>query len=300
MHCPMRSLLRFRRQEKDTLDKMEGNPVARPSTASDLPRSSSIVIGHATDQGQDRDYNEDSLLFWCSMLRRNHEYFAVGLAIVADGVGGHEGGEQASELATQIVSKQVLHDVYLPFLSSKAGAIAPRPVNEVLISAVEEANRAVKAQLGEAGTTLTAVLLIGNTAFFVHVGDSRAYLIHEDQIQHLTHDHSLVGRLVEVGAISEREALTHPHKNIIYRSIGQGDELQADWFSMDVPPNSYILLCTDGLWGSVTDPDIAAIVQQTADVQEASDDLVRTARAQGSTDDVTVLLVPWGSPADDG
>ena len=299
MKCPMRSLLRFRRQEKDTLDKTERDPAERSSTTNDPPRSSSIVIGHATDQGQDRDYNEDSLLFWCSMLRRAHEYFAVGLAIVADGVGGHEGGDQASELATRIVSKQVLHDVYLPFLNSEAGAVAPRPVNEVLISAVEEANRAVKAQLGEAGTTLTAVLLIGNTAFFVHVGDSRAYLIHEDQIQHLTHDHSLVGRLVEVGAISEREALTHPHKNIIYRSIGQGDELQADWFSMDVPPNSYILLCTDGLWGSVTDPDIAAIVQQTADVQEASDDLVRTARAQGSTDDVTVLLVPWGNPAYD-
>lgn len=300
MKCPVRSLLSFRRPEEAAPVTPDPDLADHPSPIRDLPRSSGIGIGHATDQGRDRDHNEDSYFFWYSMLRRSHEYFPVSLAIVADGVGGYEGGENASELATQIVSRQILHDLYSPFLRSETDAMSPRPVNEVLNSAIEAANRAVRERLGGAGTTLTAALLMGDTAFFVHVGDSRAYLIHEDQIQHLTHDHSLVGRLVEVGAISEREALTHPHKNIIYRSIGQGEDLQADWFSMDMPPEGKILLCSDGLWGSVSDSEIAEIVRLAADGQTACEQLVRTARAQGSTDDVTVLLVPWESPSDDG
>lgn len=247
-------------------------------------------VGYATNQGQNREYNEDSLLFWRSVVRRAHDYVPFGLFIVADGMGGHANAESASELATHVVANQLIREVYLPFLQVPDSS-APAPINEALVSAIESANQVISHQIPGAGTTLTAMLLMGETAFFAHVGDTRAYLITPDSILRITQDHSLVGRLLQVGAISEEDAAKHPQRNIIYRSVGQGETLQADWHSLDLPSGSCVLLCCDGLWGSVTDAQIKAIVQAAAHPQQACNKLAQMARQQGSTDDVTMVLV---------
>jgi serine/threonine protein phosphatase PrpC len=250
-------------------------------------------VGYATNRGQDREYNEDSLFFWRSVLRRTHDYVPFGLFIVADGMGGHANGESASELATHVVASQLIKEVYLPFLQITEFS-APAPINEALVSAIENANQEVSHQIPGAGTTLTAMLLMGETAFFAHVGDTRAYLMTEGKIQRLTQDHSLVGRLLQVGAISEEDAAKHPQRNIIYRSVGQGESLQADWHSLDVPAEGRVLLCCDGLWGSVTDSQIEQAIASTAHPQQACNQLVRLARQQGSIDDITIILVERG------
>jgi protein phosphatase len=134
---------------------------------------------------------------------------------------------------------------------------------------------------------------VENIAFFAHVGDSRAYLVKEDALKPMTQDHSLVNRLLEAGAISEEEATSHPQRNIIYRSIGQGQDLQTDWRTTDITPGSQILLCSDGLWGSVEDEDILATIKKAGNPQLACQQLVALAREQGSIDDITILLIPW-------
>lgn len=262
------------------------------SPASHPDDGSITTLGYATDQGRDREYNEDSYYYLLSTVRKNHRYMPFGLFVVADGMGGYEGGEDASERATQIVATSLLQETYLAFAQTDVQA-PPRPITEVLVDAVERANRTIVNEMEGAGTTLTAALLMEQVAFIAHVGDSRAYIIEDDTIQHITQDHSLVGRLVQVGAISEQDALTHPQRNIVYRSVGQGEDLETDWFSYDLSPNSQLMLCTDGLWGSVTDHDMLEIIHSAASPQAACEELVRIAREQGSTDDVTVLLVPW-------
>lgn len=253
----------------------------------------SYRIGQATDQGQNREYNEDSLFLWRSVLRRAHDYVPFELYIVADGMGGHANGESASELATHVVASQLIREVFLPFLQLTDYA-SPAPINEALVSAIENANQVISHEVPGAGTTLTAMLLLGETAFLAHVGDTRAYLITQDKIERLTQDHSLVGRLLQVGAISEEDAAKHPQRNIIYRSVGQGETLQADWHSLELPAESRVLLCCDGLWGSVTDAQIKQIVETAAHPQQACDQLLQTARQQGSTDDITLVLIERG------
>jgi len=250
-----------------------------------------LQVGYATDRGRDRKHNEDSLFFWRSILRRAHDYMPFGLFIVADGLGGHANGESASELATHVVASRVLGEIYLPFLNETEADASPAPINEVLASAVEACNVTVCQRIPGAGTTLTAMLLMGDTAFFAHVGDSRAYLLSQGKMQQITEDHSLVGRLLEAGAISEEEALEHPQRNIIYRSVGQGENLQADWYTIEMPPDGRILLCTDGLWGSVPEQEMPQIIVTAANPQEACDRLVDVARQRGSVDDVTIILI---------
>jgi serine/threonine protein phosphatase PrpC len=263
------------------------------SVPSDLTPWSLYRVGQATDQGQNREYNEDSLFLWRSVLRRTHNYVPFGLFMVADGMGGHANGESASELATHVVASQVIREVFLPFLQVSDCA-SPIPINEALVSAMENANQVTSHEIPGAGTTLTAMLLMGETVFFAHVGDTRAYLITQDKIERLTQDHSLVGRLLQVGAISEEDAAKHPQRNIIYRSVGQGETLQADWHSLELPAESCVLLCCDGLWGSVTDAQIKRIVNSAAHPQQACNQLVQTARQQGSTDDITMVLIERG------
>jgi len=283
------------RRHKDVPSASEPFTALEGNSESDQPP---FRVGYATERGQDRDYNEDTLFCWHSVLRRAHGYVPFGLFIVADGVGGYAGGEDASELATHVVGSQLLQEVYLPFLSSEESLLSPKPINEVVVSAVEAANRIVCDRIPGSGTTLTAALLMESTAVFIHVGDSRAYLLHRGEMQHITQDHSLVGRLIEVGAISEEEALSHPQRNIIYRSVGQGDDLQTDWHSLEIPPDSRILLCTDGLWGSVSDLEIRQVIEKAAHPQFACDQLVRMAREKGSVDDVTVVLIEWDTLSD--
>jgi serine/threonine protein phosphatase PrpC len=252
-----------------------------------------LVVGRASHVGQVRRHNEDAYFVLDATLSRNGETFPFGLFLVADGMGGQKGGDLASALASRIVAESILREFYLPWLASEVpDAMPQRPANEVLVEAANEANLAVhRSAPPEAGTTLTCALIQGTNAYIVHVGDSRAYLIRQGRLEQITQDHSLLARLIELGQISEEEAASHPQRNVLYKAVGQGSTLDVDFHLKSLPANSYLMLCSDGLWGTVPAEGMASIVREAPDPQTACQQLVREANARGGEDNITVILV---------
>jgi protein phosphatase len=137
-------------------------------------------------------------------------------------------------------------------------------------------------------------LVIGEQVTIAHVGDSRAYMLHLDgRIELLTKDHSLVHKLVELGQITEEEALTHPNRNVLYRALGQPEAIERDFLSMQLSHSNYLILCSDGLWGAVPDSDIAEIVLSAANPSQACQTLVQAANENGGPDNISVIVMRY-------
>ncbi len=257
-----------------------------------LDTGPTLVVGRASHVGRVRKRNEDAYFTLQATLARNGETFPFGLFLVADGMGGHKGGELASALTARVVAQAVLREFYLPWLSSEFEGVTPqRPINEVILEAANEANLAVHRVAPEAGTTLTCALIQGTNAYIAHVGDSRAYLIRQGRLEQITQDHSLLARLIELGQISPEEAASHPQRNVLYKAVGQGSTLEVDFYLKSLPTNSCLLLCSDGLWGFIKEERMAAIVREAATPQDACQQLVREANVLGGEDNITVVLV---------
>jgi|SRR5688572_25300959 PPM family protein phosphatase len=255
------------------------------------PQKGHIVFAQSSDRGMVRNNNQDSALSFFFTSASEDERPDFGLFVVADGMGGHQLGEKASAVTTHVVTANVMQKIYLPLLEGMDTADADRPtVSEALTSAVKHANEKVIKQVPEGGTTVTAVVVMGNMAHIAHVGDSRAYLIHNREIEQLTRDHSLVQRLIELGTITYEESLDHPQRNVLYRAIGQTPDLEVDTMTRRLPAGSHILVCSDGLWGWVSQAEMQEIINNTADPQEACDKLVALANAHGGHDNITAVL----------
>ena len=249
-----------------------------------------VTYGLATDVGLVRNNNQDAALsmFFSSKTVEDQPNF--GLFIVADGMGGHHDGEKASAIAARIVASNVTNNVYLPILTKAEDADRP-PITEAMVSAVQKANFEVIRQVPDGGTTITAVALVGDLAYIVHVGDSRAYLITEEGIEQITRDHSLVQRLIELDQLTREEAENHNQKNVLYRAIGQNESLEVDAMTRRLPSNSRLLICSDGLWGQVEESDLFEISMNTPDPQQAAEKLVALANTRGGIDNITAVLL---------
>jgi serine/threonine protein phosphatase PrpC len=165
-------------------------------------------------------------------------------------------------------------------------------ISEVLEDAMIQADRAVKDAVPEGGTTLTAAVIHGNLLYVGHVGDSRAYLINDGNMELITRDHSLARRLQEIGHLTAEEAEAYPQKNVLYKALGQGEALDdVDRATRRLLPGSQLLLCSDGLWGVVDDEAILEIITETSDIQETCDRLVAVANQAGGPDNITAVLV---------
>ena len=253
-----------------------------------------LHVGKLSDIGQLRERNEDSFYTVQSLLQYNYGQEPFGLFIVADGMGGHQKGEIASSLAARTAAEHILKDIYLPYLVNNNQGTATRPINEVLIAAVESANMAVQEAAPEGGTTLTIALVMGNSAYIAHVGDSRAYWFNQGNLKQVTKDHSLVQRLVELGQETAEGALTHPQRNVLYRAIGQGGAMEVDIYVQHLPPGSSLLLCSDGLWGPVKNDALREIINTSATPQEACERLIAMANKNGGEDNITAIIVSTG------
>jgi protein phosphatase len=228
-----------------------------------------LVVGAATDVGRVREGNEDGYLV----------DEAVGLMAVADGMGGHRAGEVASATALEAL---------------RAAVNSGRPVRE----AVEDANQAVFAKsltdtsLMGMGTTLTAgTLVAGGTLMLAHVGDSRAYLLHDGELKQVTLDHSHVEELVREGKLTQAEAAVHPMRSVITRSIGVDEDVDVDVYPVELHPGDRVLLCSDGLSGMVHAETIAAELRREDDPNRAAQRLVDAANAAGGEDNITVVVI---------
>lgn len=256
------------------------------------PQKGHILFGQTSDRGMVRNNNQDAALAFFFTSASEDERPDFGLFIVADGMGGHQLGEKASALTSRVIATNVLQKIYQPLLLDDTDtADADRPtIAEALTAAVKQANEKVIKQVPEGGTTVTAVVVMGNMAHIAHVGDSRAYLITREEVEQMTRDHSLVQRLIELGTITPEEALDHPQRNVLYRAIGQTPDLEVDTMTRRLPPGTHILVCSDGLWGWASEREILDIINNTPDPQEACDKLVALANSHGGHDNITALL----------
>jgi len=250
-----------------------------------------LIVGCAQSVGRQRDHNEDALFTLTTTLTSDYGNVPFGLYIVADGMGGHQHGEVASGIAIRVVAGMVVRKLYTTLLSLKHSP-PEQSLLEIMQEGVLEAHRTITRQVPGGGTTMTAVLILGNQMTVAHVGDSRAYAISQnDAMTVLTRDHSLVKRLVELGRITTDEAAIHPQKNVLYRALGQGEPFDPDLNTLQLPDSGYILLCSDGLWGVVPDEDIHRLVLDAQNPEDACTKLVDAANEAGGPDNITAILV---------
>ena len=252
----------------------------------------SIRVGYATHVGRVRKRNEDSALVISSKTLGDSVLPSFGLYVVADGMGGHSDGQMASQLAVRIVARDVMKEIFTPYLQidhSEPG----KPVQSILETALQSANWEIQANNPESGTTLTAALLLGERLFLAHVGDSRAYLIqnNDSPAELITLDHSFVQRLQDTGQITAEEASIHPQRNILYRAVGQGERLDVDTFTRPFPRPGWLVICSDGLWGEVDIALIQAAVTSAGSPQQACDEMIEAALDSGGPDNITVVVV---------
>jgi PPM family protein phosphatase len=249
------------------------------------------LVASGQSVGQRRELNEDCLFTLSTTVAGNNGNPPFGLFIIADGMGGHQNGEIASNLAIRTVSNYVMKKFHRVLYTYPVEPM-DESLQEILQGAILEAQNVVIKEAPGSGTTVTVGLVLGQQLTVAHVGDSRAYLIYnEHRMEAITRDHSLVKRLEELGQITAAEAAVHPQRNVLYRAVGQGDNLDADIFTTPFPINGYLLLCSDGLWGLVPDDDMSRIVYSAPTIQRACQDLVAAANAAGGPDNISVILV---------
>ena len=243
-----------------------------------------IEAASLTDVGLQRTNNEDSHLYW--EPDSDEDFRRKGrLAVVADGMGGYEGGQEASRLAVETV-----RSVYDNAFNGDPQA--------TLSAAFEAAHQNIQRfaqdhpQFYGMGTTCTALSIVGRQLHFAHVGDSRLYLIRAETISRLTRDHSYVGRLVESGIVRSEDAESHPQRHILTAALGSGRDVIPHIPDLPVPleEGDILLLCTDGLWGLVGDPDLARVAHSNPPA-EACQKLVTMALERGGPDNITALVL---------
>ena len=246
-----------------------------------------VELAGLSDIGCQRETNEDSYLYWESA--DDQEFLRKGrLAVIADGMGGHEGGQEASRLAVETV-----RDVY-------GNGFSEDPQTALIESFAAAHTRIVNyAEQHPAfqgmGTTCTAFVLVGHQLYFAHVGDSRLYLIRDSRISRLTRDHSYVGRLVESGLVRAEDAERHPQRHILTAALGAGLEVAAEGAEqgMLLQDGDNLLLCTDGLWGVVAEDQLEDAVSKYAPA-ECCAALVKLARERGGPDNITLQVLHIG------
>lgn len=272
------------------LNQYSHGPIETPLNKNHL-EVPQFIVGIAQSVGMQRDVNEDALITLTSNLISNNNGLQFGLYIIADGMGGHENGEVASNIAVRILLDQVLTQFYKPIISLSANE-SEFSVQEIIRMGMLQAHQIIKKEAVGGGSTLTAALLLGRQMTIGHIGDSRAYLFSLDgRLKQLTKDHSIVKRLEEIGQISSDQASTHPQRNYLYRAVGQGDALEPDIATYQLEPASQLILCSDGLWGVISEKDLIVELQSSAEPQYICQSLVDKANAAGGPDNISVIIV---------
>ncbi len=253
-----------------------------------------METGYGWDTGLVRKLNEDSV-FCCTFdLRTSSGTISAGLLAVADGMGGHDAGEVASDLAIRIFQAECISGLLagqkspgLPLLSS-----AFSKANDAVLEAASERS------LQGMGTTLTAALIAGQDMYVAHIGDSRCYIINSREIIQVTTDHSVVQELVDTGHISAEEALTHPRRNEITRVLGYSADSGPDLIQIKLYAGDNILLCSDGLCGIIPGDRIQETILAARSPAQACSDLVSQAILAGGPDNISVIVArPAGLPS---
>lgn len=247
-----------------------------------------MLFSGKTDKGRTRSSNQDGF---------NAIEFAPDTAffLVCDGMGGANGGEEASSIALSVASKSISEDI--PVILGDESLDKAKYMPKILTYAAQNANLAVydrateEASFTGMGTTFVGAVIIGDTMYVVNVGDSRLYLITDSEVKQVTRDHSYVQYLVDMGVMTSEEAETSTRKNIITKAVGTDETVEPDTFTVSLDGASYVLLCSDGLSNMVDKSDILSIVRGEGTLDEKTDALIARANEMGGKDNITAVLV---------
>lgn len=236
-----------------------------------------------THQGLVREYNQDNVYAWVAPDK------PVALLVVADGMGGYKDGDVASRLAVETIEEIIqpaLENAYIP----------AQALQDVLEDAIAEAHTRIyeygaqNADVGRTGTTLIVVVVQKDEAVYANIGDSRIYLFRGEDIEKLTDDHTVVGEMVREGFLEEIAMHTHPQRNMLTRALGYEESTYADFAMRTILPGTRILLCSDGLWGMATDPELALVLRKPDAPEAAVKQLIQLALENGGDDNVGIVL----------
>ena len=250
-----------------------------------------LNYGFATEIGYMRKANQDTVAahIWSSVSGIGEN--DVGLFIVADGLGPQ--GKEASQLACEIVIREV--DAYLGDLSHPTNTNTDEPFS-ILRAAIRTANQAILTQTPKSGTTFTSALVVGHSLYIAHLGDSRVYLVSGNDTQQLTTDHTLSYKYLQRGIVTADQLRTSTVDDVLYRALGQTETLEIDTKLTNILPNTWLLLCTNGLikwdWGIISQEEVHTTLSQN-EPQLAADTLVALAKARESYYDISAIVVKF-------
>ncbi len=255
-----------------------------------VPQPLRVEVAGETNVGRKRNHNEDN---FCILS----DY---GLYIVADGMGGHASGEVASKLAIDTIQDFFAMTAddperTWPYKMDKAKGYEENR----LITAIKLANLRIfefsqrDAKTRGMGTTIVTVFIVENGVYSAHVGDSRVYRVRDGKLEQMTEDHSLLNDYIKMKHLTQEEIANFPHKNVIVRALGMKETVKVDTRFESPQAGDTYLLCSDGLCGPVSDPDILSIIVQSPDIKTASRRLIEKANENGGPDNITAVLARW-------
>ncbi|UJL47893.1 Stp1/IreP family PP2C-type Ser/Thr phosphatase [Virgibacillus sp. NKC19-16] len=234
-----------------------------------------------TDRGKVRNYNEDAGgVFYNS--------FGQLLAIIADGMGGHQAGDVASQMAISLIEEKWENGHQLD---------SAEEAEQWISQAIIEVNESIythalqKTEYEGMGTTVVASICTDEFITISHIGDSRCYLFSESVLNQITEDHSLVNELVRSGQISKDDAEQHPRKNVLLRALGTEENAIAETQSIEWVFGDKLLLCSDGLTNKVSDEELASFMNSSSDIKETGKQMVELANERGGEDNISLLIV---------
>lgn len=269
-----------------------------------MHETASLRAACGTHPGQLRDINQDNVL---SLVRPQKLGQALGLLIVADGMGGHKAGEVASRLAVETIRDSLgwmleQDDAQATVLVGNPGG-EDSALERRLKRAIEEANQVIyaysqdnKKDAGNLGCTVTCALVNGSKVIIANVGDSRTYLYRGRELQQITEDHSYVWQLVQEGFLKVEEIYDHPQRNVITRALGNQEEVTVDTWTFALKDGDRLLLCSDGVWEMIHDPGEIAASLANEKLQEAVDQLIDAANKYGGLDNIGVVVAEYNGP----
>lgn len=282
---PIRNLMHEALSGKHTTPYHFGRALESKLAENDYQETKQEYLAAMSDVGLIRDLNEDN---WGWIQLRND----LNLYVVADGMGGHDKGEVAATMAVDVICSEAKNSI------NQKQDWNVEELEDLFEMAFQTANNSIKShseQVGsDMGTTMVAALALESDgekmAFIANVGDSRAYLIRDETLHQISKDHSLVARMVEQNQITAEQARTHPHSNILLRTVGTERNVSIDIFRVGLEPQDTILLCSDGLWGEVQDEDMESIINSNSDLRLTCRELLRAAHLGGGRDNCTIML----------
>lgn len=264
---------------------------------SPFPYGPHVSVAGLAHVGQTRagETNEDSFGSLVINLSHDSRRLPLAFAIVADGLGGHASGQDASRLVTRLVIERLTTLLGLPLVAPLGVSLPPDEVvesalREVVMVANDAVYQANVQGAGDMGSTLVAAVIVGETAWIANVGDSRAYALDADSLRRVTSDHSLVEQLILSGMIEPEERYSHPQRNRIFRSLGGGPTVEVDIYTQRLRPGMRLLLCSDGLWEMTRDDELERILRAETDPFKACQALIESANRNGGEDNITAVV----------